>query len=92
MLGQIENGKSMPTIGVLWKIATALNIPVAQLLSGQETKGTHVLRPDEIPVIISEKGGLQSRALFPADSANRAGWPVFTRILRGSCVQPEKLI
>ncbi len=72
MLGQIETGKSMPTIGVLWKIATALNIPFAQLLSAQETRGTHLLRRDEIPVIISEKGGLQSRALFPAHAPNHA--------------------
>ena len=68
MLGQIENGKSMPTIGVLWKITTALNIPFAQLLSAQATKGTHVLRREETPVIVSDKGGFQSRALFPTDA------------------------
>jgi quercetin dioxygenase-like cupin family protein len=88
MLGQIENGKSMPTIGVLWKIVTALNIPFAQLLSGQETKGTHVLRRDEIPVIICEKGGLQSRALFPADSANRAEF--YELRLAGSHTHPAE--
>ena len=65
MLGQIETGKSMPTIGVLWKIATALDIPFAQLLAGREDKGTRVLRRDGIPII-------QSRALFPPGSENRA--------------------
>ncbi len=68
MLGQIETSKSMPTIGVLWKIATALNIPFAQLLSAQEANGTHILRREETPVIVSDKGGLQSRALFPTDA------------------------
>lgn len=68
MLGQIETGKSMPTIGVLWKITTALNIPFAQLLSAEVAHGAQVLRRDEAPVIVSDKGGLQSRALFPTDA------------------------
>jgi transcriptional regulator with XRE-family HTH domain len=66
MLGQIETGKSMPTIGVLWKIATALDIPFAQLLNEREVRGAHVLRRDETPLIVSENGCFQSRALFPA--------------------------
>jgi transcriptional regulator with XRE-family HTH domain len=71
MLGQIENGKSMPTIGVLWKIATALDLPFAQLLDGERAKGTHVLRRDEMPVLVSDQGGFQSRALCPLDFKTR---------------------
>jgi transcriptional regulator with XRE-family HTH domain len=33
MLGQIETGKSVPTITVLWKVAAALGVPVAQLIT-----------------------------------------------------------
>jgi len=70
MLGQIETGKSMPTLGVLWKIATALDTPFAKLLGSRDEEGTYVLRRDETPVIVSDKGGLQSRALFPAKTTD----------------------
>lgn len=72
MLGQIETGKSVPTIGVLWKIATALDIPFAQLLAGPENKSARVLRRDGTPIIVSDNGGFQSRPLFPRDSGTRA--------------------
>ena len=36
MLGQIETGKSVPTITVLWKVAAALGVPVAQLITDPE--------------------------------------------------------
>src|SRR5689334_13134976 len=32
MLGQIENVKSTPTIALLWKIATALNVPFSAFI------------------------------------------------------------
>jgi transcriptional regulator with XRE-family HTH domain len=71
MLGQIETGKSMPTIGVLWKIATALDVPFAQLLSEQDGRGTFVLRRSEAALIASEQGAFQSRILSPLDSGGR---------------------
>ncbi len=33
MLGQIENGRSVPTIGVVWKVAKALDVPFSSLLT-----------------------------------------------------------
>lgn len=36
MLGQIETGKSVPTITVLWKVAAALGVPVARLITDPE--------------------------------------------------------
>lgn len=33
MLGQIETGKSVPTITVLWKVAAAIGVPVAKLVT-----------------------------------------------------------
>jgi len=71
MLGQIETGKSMPTIGVLWKIATALDIPFAQLLSENEGRGTCVLRRNEVALIVSEQGAFQSRVLSPLETGGR---------------------
>jgi transcriptional regulator with XRE-family HTH domain len=71
MLGQIETGKSTPTISLLWKVATALDIPFATLLAAEPTSGTVLLRRDEAKVLSSSDGRFTSRALFPFDSERR---------------------
>jgi len=71
MLGQIETGKSVPTINVLWKISTALGVPFATLLAVQEARGTVVLFRDHAKVLTSADGKFSSRALFPFDSGRR---------------------
>lgn len=71
MLSQIETGKSAPSIGVVWKIATALNVPFATLLDGQKTRGTTVLRRDDAKILASSDGRFTSRALFPYDGSRR---------------------
>jgi transcriptional regulator with XRE-family HTH domain len=71
MLGQIETGKSTPTISLLWKVATALDVPFANLLAAQPTSGTAVLRRDGAKVLSSSDGRFTSRALFPFDSERR---------------------
>jgi transcriptional regulator with XRE-family HTH domain len=68
MLGQIETGKSVPTIGLLWKVATALGVPFATLIAAQELQGTVVLPRDRAKVLSSSDGQFTSRALFPFDS------------------------
>ncbi len=71
MLGQIENGKSTPTIGLLWKIATALGLPFATLLDSQETRGTVILKKEKAKVLASSDGKFTSRALFPFDGERK---------------------
>jgi transcriptional regulator with XRE-family HTH domain len=71
MLGQIETGKSTPTISLLWKVATALDVPFATLLAAEPTSGTVLLRRDEAKVLSSSDGRFTSRALFPFDSERR---------------------
>lgn len=68
MLGQIETGKSVPTIGLLWKIAVALGVPFATLIASAETPGTLVLRRSTAKLLSSSQGRFSSRALFPFDS------------------------
>ncbi|RAI43908.1 helix-turn-helix domain-containing protein [Rhodoplanes roseus] len=68
MLGQIETGKSAPTISLLWKVATALGVPFASLLTVEKQAGTVVLRRDRSKVLASSEGRFTSRALFPFDS------------------------
>jgi transcriptional regulator with XRE-family HTH domain len=67
MLGQIENGKSIPTISLLWKVATALGVPFATLTADAEGQGTVVLTRDSAKILSSSEGRFTSRALFPFD-------------------------
>jgi transcriptional regulator with XRE-family HTH domain len=71
MLGQIETGKSVPTISLLWKVAIALAVPFASLLVAQGTEGTSVLRREHAKVLASSDGKFTSRALFPFDGERR---------------------
>lgn len=65
MLGQIELGKSAPTINVLWKIARALEIPFSALIRDQRAGGTVFLPRDRSKKLTSHDGTFTSRALFP---------------------------
>lgn len=71
MLGQIETGKSAPTISLLWKIATALGVPFANLLAAQSTPGTVLLQREKSKVLSSSDGRFTSRALFPFENERR---------------------
>lgn len=46
MLSQIEQGKSVPTISVLWKIANGLNVPFSELLKEKGTEGVIVMKAE----------------------------------------------
>jgi transcriptional regulator with XRE-family HTH domain len=67
MLGQIETGKSVPTIGLLWKITIALGVPFASLIATDDARGTLVLRRTNAKLLSSNQGQFTSRALFPFD-------------------------
>lgn len=67
MLGQIELGKSVPTISLLWKIARALDVPFSALNIDTPPSSTVLLRGDKAKVLRSADGSFSSRALFPYD-------------------------
>ena len=67
MLGQIETGKSTPTIALLWKVATALGVPFATLIASKGETGTVVLPKSHEKLLSSSCGRFTSRALFPFD-------------------------
>lgn len=71
MLGQIELGRSVPTIGLLWKVARALDISFAALTSSNGTGGAVLLRHDSAKTLTSHNGAFTSRALFPVDGERR---------------------
>ncbi len=74
MLGQIELGRSSPTVGVLWKIAQALDLPITALMSAPDSPATIVLPEAEAKLLVSGDKGFSSRALFPARARNRTGF------------------
>jgi transcriptional regulator with XRE-family HTH domain len=47
MLGQIETGKSVPTVTLLWKVAAALGVQVAQLITDPDVPQYTVTRRAE---------------------------------------------
>ena len=71
MLGQIELGQSAPTINVLWKISSALQVPFSALISSRSRGSVTVLRQDQAKLLTSHDGSFSSRALFPFDERRR---------------------
>lgn len=71
MLGQIELGRSAPTINVLWKITQCLDLPFSALVSHQPAAAVTLLRKEDAKYLLSRDGRFSSRALFPYDGARR---------------------
>ncbi|WCL51377.1 helix-turn-helix domain-containing protein [Leptospira sp. GIMC2001] len=65
MLSQIEQGKSVPTISVLWKVANGLNVPFSDLLKERRQEGVFVLKHENSKLLYSSSKVFSSRALFP---------------------------
>jgi transcriptional regulator with XRE-family HTH domain len=71
MLSQIELGRSIPTIALLWRVARALRVPFAALTSETGPGGTVLLPAAKAKVLASADGSFTSRALFPFDAERR---------------------
>lgn len=71
MLGQIELNQSTPTIGVLWKVARALNVPFSALITEPNENKVRLLAAKEARILTSHDGAFKSRALFPFDEPRR---------------------
>ena len=67
MLGQIELGHSTPTINVVWKIARALDVSFATLITERSATSTALVLRDRAKLLTSQDGSFTSRALFPFD-------------------------
>ena len=72
MLSQIEQGKSTPTIAVLWKIANGLNVPFSELIKEKDEEGIHVLKFENTKVLYSNSKVFSSRALFPFSGSRKS--------------------
>jgi len=69
-LSQIETRKTNPSIGVLWKVASGLGIPFAELI-GEGREVVSVLRRNEAQVLRSADRKFESRPLMPASGNNQ---------------------
>jgi rhodanese-related sulfurtransferase/transcriptional regulator with XRE-family HTH domain len=65
LLGQIELGKTPPSVSMVWRIAQAFDLPFSALLATPERGGTRVLRANEAKRLVSPDGRFSSRALYP---------------------------
>jgi XRE family transcriptional regulator, regulator of sulfur utilization len=69
-LSQIETCKTNPSLGVLWKIAAGLGVPMAELI-GEPQTAVSVLRVDDVHVLHSADGRFESRPLMPSSAGNQ---------------------
>lgn len=67
MLGQIETGKSSPTLTILAKIAAALEVSCGSLIIEDDTPSTVLLTRSASKILSSSDGRFTTRALFPYD-------------------------
>jgi transcriptional regulator with XRE-family HTH domain len=67
MLGQIETGKSVPTVSLLWKVADALGVPLSSLIATQDAATAAVVIKDRTRLVASRAVSFSRRPLFPID-------------------------
>ena len=71
MLSQIEIGRSVPSINVVFKIARAFSLPFSALLAGTSARRAHVMPARTAKTLRSASGEFSTRALFPFSAERR---------------------
>jgi transcriptional regulator with XRE-family HTH domain len=78
MLSQIERAQANPTVAVVWRLANALGVPIAELLGGGPTAPTApaiTLVPTQAtPALRSPDGLCELRILGPVEMAGQFEW------------------
>ncbi|KAF7963066.1 DNA-binding protein [Cupriavidus sp. UYMU48A] len=78
MLSQIERNLTNPTVAVLWRLANALGVNLADLLSadagGRPAGGIALVQPHAIPALKSPDGHCELKILGPIELAGRFEW------------------
>ncbi|MBP2032748.1 transcriptional regulator with XRE-family HTH domain [Clostridium algifaecis] len=82
MLGQIERGKSNPTVSILWKIATGLKVSFS-LFIDENQEDLKIIHQNDITPIIEDNSVMRLYPIFPFD-ANK-GFEIFTIELEAGC-------
>lgn len=74
MLGQIETAKSVPTVSLLWRVADALGVPVATLVTSESEPLAVVLSRSSASLLVGSDGRYASRSLVPHGRATSTGF------------------
>ncbi|MEK7413536.1 MAG: XRE family transcriptional regulator [Planctomycetota bacterium] len=86
MLHQIEAGKSVPTIAVVWRLADGLKVPFSDLLSQPHQSSDVVLRKATAKYLTNAEQTFSSRALFPFEGPARTA-EFYELRLKPGCVE-----
>ena len=88
MLSQIEREKANPTIAVAWRLANALGVDIAELLSSEvkKTDTIRILEAHETPTLPGEHAGYVLRILGPMELAGKFEWYELTLAPNGALV------
>lgn len=65
MLGQIENGKSNPTVTTLWKIANGLHVSFSAFLKENEKPQIEKININQLGPMIDNNGNFLVYSIFP---------------------------
>jgi quercetin dioxygenase-like cupin family protein len=87
MLSQIEKGVTNPTVTLIWKIATGLQVSFTSLLEREEDAVSVVSYRDVTP-ITAEDGGFRSYPLFPFDAVTKI--EMYMVEMDPGCVHPSE--
>jgi quercetin dioxygenase-like cupin family protein len=76
MLSQIEREKANPTIAITWRLANALGVQIAELLSSESrpAASVRVLEAHETPTLPGTHAGYVLRILGPMELAGKYEW------------------
>jgi transcriptional regulator with XRE-family HTH domain len=68
MLSQIEQNKANPTVGLVWKIARALDVDLFHVIGGEgRSIRFDLTRRENAPVLVDEKAGHTIQILSPLE-------------------------
>jgi transcriptional regulator with XRE-family HTH domain len=85
MLNQIELARSVPTINVVWKIASAFGVPFSTLITSHDAERMVLLPASQAKILTSATGDFSSRALFPFGGERRTEF--YEIRLKGGCIE-----
>lgn len=77
MLSQIERAQANPTVAVVWRLAQALGVPLAELLQSAEAPAAPVIdtvAAHATPTLRGADNGCELRILGPVDLAGQFEW------------------
>jgi transcriptional regulator with XRE-family HTH domain len=77
MLSQIERAQANPTVAVVWRLANALGVPLAELLQSAQPPDTPVITTvarHATPTLRGADNGCELRILGPVELAGQFEW------------------